>query len=112
MICQLQANYSLCVVQHLMITSRILKLMVCSLPQYGTTPLIWASRKGHTEIVDMLLREGAMVDKAGMVTLIDFCSLSVPLIVSNLSINYIVLSQDFSYDIRFISCMQFDTGIM
>ena len=37
--------------------------------QYGTTPLIWACRKGHTEIVDMLLTEGAVVDKAGMVSM-------------------------------------------
>ena len=36
--------------------------------QYGTTPLIWACRKGHAEIVDMLLADGAVVDKAGMVS--------------------------------------------
>jgi ankyrin repeat protein len=36
--------------------------------QYGTTPLIWACRKGHAEVVDMLLGDGAVVDKAGMVS--------------------------------------------
>jgi len=35
--------------------------------QYGTTPLIWACRKGHTDIVEMLLHAGAVADKAGMV---------------------------------------------
>jgi len=37
--------------------------------QYGTTPLIWACRKGHTDIVEMLLCAGAVADKAGMVSL-------------------------------------------
>ena len=37
--------------------------------QYGTTPLIWASRKGHAEIVKALLNEGANVDTTGMVIL-------------------------------------------
>ena len=35
--------------------------------QYGTTPLLWACRKGHADIVVMLLQAGAVVDKAGMV---------------------------------------------
>jgi len=35
--------------------------------QYGTTALIWASRKGNIEIVDNLLKAGANVDTAGMV---------------------------------------------
>ncbi|CAH1776765.1 unnamed protein product [Owenia fusiformis] len=34
--------------------------------QYGTTPLIWACRKGHVDIVQALLEEGASVDTAGM----------------------------------------------
>ena len=34
--------------------------------QYGTTPLVWAARKGHGDIVDLLLQEGASVDNAGM----------------------------------------------
>jgi ankyrin repeat-rich membrane spanning protein len=34
--------------------------------KYGTSALVWASRKGHTEIVDMLLKAGANVDTAGM----------------------------------------------
>ena len=38
--------------------------------QYGTTPLIWACRKGHAEIVDMLLRAGSQADKAGMVSVL------------------------------------------
>lgn len=88
--------FSMCCVRHFPMTSRILKSMVCSLLQYGTTPLIWASRKGHTEIVDMLLREGAMVDKAGMVTL-TMCSLSASLIVSNLSLDYIVFFMKIFY---------------
>lgn len=36
--------------------------------QYGTTPLVWASRRGHKEIVHMLLSEHATVDNAGMVS--------------------------------------------
>ena len=35
--------------------------------QYGTTPLVWACRRGHKEIADMLLSEHATVDNAGMV---------------------------------------------
>lgn len=35
--------------------------------QYGTTALVWASRKGNVEIVDILLKAGANVDTAGMV---------------------------------------------
>ena len=35
--------------------------------QYGTTPLIWACRKGYIEIVDALLAEGANADASGMV---------------------------------------------
>ena len=37
-------------------------------PQYGTTALIWACRKGHLEIVETLLGEGATVDASGMVS--------------------------------------------
>lgn len=37
------------------------------LVQYGTTPLIWAARKGHHDIVFQLLNAGAVIDKAGMV---------------------------------------------
>lgn len=36
--------------------------------QYGTSALVWASRKGHTEIVECLLSAGANVDTAGMVS--------------------------------------------
>jgi len=42
-------------------------MVYCVIFQYGTTPLIWACRKGHTEIVEMLLHAGAVADKAGMV---------------------------------------------
>ena len=35
--------------------------------KYGTTPLIWASRKGYRDIVCKLLEAGASVDNAGMV---------------------------------------------
>jgi ankyrin repeat-rich membrane spanning protein len=35
--------------------------------QYGTTPLIWACRKGHADIVTELLQHGAYVDNTGMV---------------------------------------------
>ena len=35
--------------------------------QYGTTPIIWASRRGHRDIVEMLVAEGANIDNAGMV---------------------------------------------
>lgn len=42
--------------------------MIDSLLQYGTTPLIWAARKGFTEIVEMLLADGANVDNTGMVS--------------------------------------------
>lgn len=37
-------------------------------PQYGTTPLIWASRKGHYESVMHLLANGADVDQEGAVS--------------------------------------------
>ena len=42
--------------------------MIYVIVQYGTTPLIWACRKGHAEIVEMLLLAGAVADKAGMVS--------------------------------------------
>ena len=35
--------------------------------QYGTTPLIWACRKGYLEIVEALVNEGANTDVVGMV---------------------------------------------
>lgn len=34
--------------------------------KYGTTALIWAARKGRTDIAEMLLRAGASVDAVGM----------------------------------------------
>lgn len=43
--------------------------------QYGTTPLIWASRKGHYDCVTHLLKNGADVDQEGAVCAF---SLSVP----------------------------------
>ena len=36
--------------------------------QYGTTPLIWACRKGYLDIVESLLAEGANADASGMVS--------------------------------------------
>lgn len=42
--------------------------MFFSSPQYGTTPLIWASRKGHYESVMHLLANGADVDQEGAVS--------------------------------------------
>lgn len=39
---------------------------VCVL-QYGTTPLIWAARKGHFDCVMHLLENGADVDQEGAV---------------------------------------------
>lgn len=42
--------------------------MFFSPPQYGTTPLIWASRKGHYESVMHLLANGADVDQEGAVS--------------------------------------------
>lgn len=36
--------------------------------QYGTTPLIWAARKGHYESVMHLLANGADVDQEGAVS--------------------------------------------
>jgi len=38
--------------------------------QYGTSALVWACRKGDVELVDSLLRAGANVDTAGMVSII------------------------------------------
>lgn len=35
--------------------------------QYGTTPLIWAARKGHSHSVVHLLANGADVDQEGAV---------------------------------------------
>lgn len=35
--------------------------------QYGTTPLIWAARKGHYDSVIHLLANGADVDQEGAV---------------------------------------------
>jgi len=46
--------------------------------QYGTTPLIWAARKGHYESVMHLLANGADVDQEGAVS-----SLSVAFSISN-----------------------------
>lgn len=39
---------------------------LCS--QYGTTPLIWAARKGHYDSVMHLLANGADVDQEGAVS--------------------------------------------
>lgn len=36
--------------------------------QYGTTPLIWAARKGHYDSVMHLLANGADVDQEGAVS--------------------------------------------
>lgn len=36
--------------------------------QYGTTPLIWAARKGHYDCVMHLLENGADVDQEGAVS--------------------------------------------
>lgn len=43
-----------------------------SLIQYGTTPLIWASRKGHYDCVMHLLENGADVDQEGAVCIIKY----------------------------------------
>ena len=52
---------------------KIYSQMMCDMLmlQYGTTPLIWASRKGHNDIVELLLLGGANVDNSGMVGI--FC---------------------------------------
>lgn len=41
--------------------------------QYGTTPLIWAARKGHYESVMHLLANGADVDQEGAVSTVNGC---------------------------------------
>lgn len=43
-----------------------MRVCVC-VCQYGTTPLIWASRKGHFDCVMHLLENGADVDQEGAV---------------------------------------------
>lgn len=45
------------------------EMQICSLSllQYGTTPLIWAARKGHFDCVMHLLENGADVDQEGAV---------------------------------------------
>ena len=35
--------------------------------QYGTSALVWATRKGHKDVVEKLLEKGANVDTAGTV---------------------------------------------
>lgn len=40
---------------------------VCLCGQYGTTSLIWASRKGHYDCVMHLLEKGADIDQEGAV---------------------------------------------
>lgn len=42
--------------------------------QYGTTPLVWAARKGHLECVKYLLQMGADVDQEGAVSNCSFSS--------------------------------------
>ena len=42
--------------------------MLVIIVQYGTTPLIWACRKGYLDIVESLLAEGANADASGMVS--------------------------------------------
>ena len=42
-------------------------IIFCKYSQYGTSPLLWASRRGHVEIVQELLSNGAHVDSTGMV---------------------------------------------
>ena len=46
-----------------------------SSPQYGTTPLIWAARKGHYDSVMHLLANGADVDQEGAVCCSPSCGL-------------------------------------
>lgn len=42
--------------------------------QYGTTPLVWAARKGHLDCVKYLLQMGADVDQEGAVSNCSFSS--------------------------------------
>lgn len=45
---------------------------LCCHCQYGTTPLIWAARKGHYDCVMHLLENGANVDQEGAVCTLCF----------------------------------------
>lgn len=59
--------------------------------QYGTTPLVWACRKGYTEIVPLLLEAGANVDTAGMVKyyFIDLIFIIIFTLLINLTIHFV-----------------------
>ena len=55
--------------------------------QYGTTPLIWAARKGHYESVMHLLANGADVDQEGAVSRLKiFCESLL-----RMSLSYLVM---------------------
>lgn len=55
--------------------SFFLSLLPCS--QYGTTPLIWAARKGHYDSVIHLLVNGADVDQEGAVSGLPYSRLNL-----------------------------------
>ena len=48
--------------------------VLCLLPpQYGTTSLVWAARKGHLKVVKQLVSHGADVNIAGTVSNVSGC---------------------------------------
>lgn len=49
----------------------LIALCLCR-PQYGTTPLVWAARRGHLDCVKHLLAMGADVDQEGAVRTFPF----------------------------------------
>lgn len=61
-------------------------IMALSL-QYGTTPLIWAARKGHYDSVMHLLANGADVDQEGAVS-----RLYIYIIPYNATIIYVMVA--------------------
>ena len=64
-----------------------------SLSQDGVTPLIIASQKGHSDVVNILLRNGADVNLALNVSN-DMITLTIHIVIENMLVKVIEYGQD------------------
>lgn len=67
------AEFYMVILRLLIRSNTVISLFfLCCHCQYGTTPLIWAARKGHYDCVMHLLENGANVDQEGAVCTLCF----------------------------------------